>query len=66
MVAGAGLAVLVACGLVARNGRVGAAEREVFHFLNDLPGGLEGPLWVFQQLGNVVVAVAPSWASNGS
>ncbi|MGH9226959.1 MAG: phosphatase PAP2 family protein [Acidimicrobiales bacterium] len=56
--AAGGLVLLVACGLVARNGRVGPAERRVFHFVNDLPGWLEGPLWVFQQMGNIVVAFA--------
>ena len=53
-----GLAVLVACGLVARTGTVGPAERAVFHAVNDLPGWLYQPLWVFQQCGNLAVAFA--------
>jgi membrane-associated phospholipid phosphatase len=52
-----GLALLVACGLVARNGRVGPIERSVFHAVNGLPDWLYRPLWIFQQLGNVVVAL---------
>ena len=54
----AGFAVLVACGLVARNGRVGPTEESVFRTINELPGWLYRPLWVFQQFGNIVVAVA--------
>ena len=57
IVAAIGLALLVASGLVARGGTVGPAERRVFHWINDLPDWLEAPLWVFQQLGNIVVAV---------
>ena len=36
LIALAGLAVLVACGLVARHGTVGPAERHVFHPLVQL------------------------------
>jgi undecaprenyl-diphosphatase len=54
--AAGGLAVLVACGLVARNGTVPSAERRVFHAVNDLPQWLYRAMWVFQQLGNLVVA----------
>ena len=57
LVAGAGLALLLPSALVARNGRVGAAEESVFRAVNELPGWLYRPLWVFQQLGNIVVAV---------
>jgi undecaprenyl-diphosphatase len=53
----AGLALLVAAGLVARNGRVGPIERWVFHAVNGLPGWLYRPLWIFQQLGNILVAL---------
>jgi undecaprenyl-diphosphatase len=56
-VAGAGLVVLVACGVMARNGKVGPAEESVFRNLNELPGWLYRPLWLFQQFGNIVVAV---------
>jgi glycosyltransferase 2 family protein len=58
MVAGAGLVLLVASALIARNGRVGSTEESVFRALNELPGWLYRPLWVFQQFGNIVVAVA--------
>ena len=54
----AGLAVLVLCGLVAGSGTVGGPERSVFRAVNDLPGWLYRPLWVFQQFGNLFVAVA--------
>ena len=52
------MGVLVLCGLVARNGNVGAAERRVFHWINDLPEWLYRPMWLFQQVGNLVVAFA--------
>jgi membrane-associated phospholipid phosphatase len=51
-----GLGLLVASGLIARNGRVGSAERRVFDAVNDLPEWLYRPLWLFQQFGNLVVA----------
>ncbi len=57
LVAGAGLVLLVACGLIARNGKVGSAEESVFRAVNELPEWLYRPLWVFQQFGNIVVAV---------
>jgi undecaprenyl-diphosphatase len=53
---GAGLAILIPCALIARNGRVGPAEESVFRAVNDLPEWLYRPLWVFQQFGNIVVA----------
>ncbi len=53
----AGLVVLVASALVARNGRVGPAERSVFNAINGLPDWLYRPLWIFQQFGNLVVAL---------
>jgi membrane-associated phospholipid phosphatase len=56
LVSAAGLVVVVACGLVARNGRVGSVEESVFRALNELPQWLYRPLWVFQQFGNIVVA----------
>ena len=56
-VSGAGLVLLVPCAVIARNGRVGPAEESVFRAANDLPGWLEPPLWVFQQFGNIAVAV---------
>lgn len=57
VVSGAGLVVLIACGLIARNGRVGSAEESVFRTINELPEWLYRPLWAFQQFGNIVVAV---------
>jgi len=56
-VALAGLLVLVIAGLLARNGRVGPAERRVFDAINGLPDWLYRPLWIFQQFGNLVVAL---------
>ena len=56
-VALAGLLVLVVTGLVARNGRVGPAERRVFEAVNGLPDWLYRPLGIFQQFGNLVVAL---------
>ncbi len=52
-----GLVLLVGAGLVARTGRVGGVERSVFHAINGLPDWLYRPLWIFQQLGNIVVAL---------
>ncbi len=56
VVAAAGVLLLVASALVARNGRVGSAEESVFRAVNELPEWLYRPLWVFQQFGNLVVA----------
>lgn len=52
-----GLVLVVLGGLVADGGDVGSAEESIFHAVNDLPGWLYRPLWVFQQCGNIVVAV---------
>ena len=57
LVSAAGLVLLIPSALVARNGRVGSAEESVFRALNELPEWLYRPLWVFQQLGNIVVAL---------
>jgi undecaprenyl-diphosphatase len=51
-----GLVLLLVCGLIVRDGTVGPVERDVFHAINGLPGWLYQPLWIFQQLGNLVVA----------
>lgn len=53
----AGLALLVPCAVIAGNGRVGATEESVFRAINELPEWLYRPLWLFQQFGNIVVAV---------
>jgi undecaprenyl-diphosphatase len=58
LLAAAGLVVVVLCGLVADGGTVPSVERSVFHAINDLPGWLYQPFWVFQQFGNLVVALA--------
>jgi len=52
-----GLVLVVLGGLVADGGDVGSAEESIFHAVNDLPGWLYRPLWVFQQCGNIIVAV---------
>ena len=57
LVSVAGLALLVACAVIAGNGKVGATEESVFRAVNELPEWLYRPLWVFQQFGNIVVAV---------
>jgi osmoprotectant transport system substrate-binding protein len=53
-----GLVLVLLCGLVARNGRVGEQERAVFRAVNDLPGWLYPVLWPIQQLGNLVAGPA--------
>lgn len=53
----AGLAVLVACALVVRDGTVGPAELAVFRAFNELPEALSGPMRGAQLLG--VLAVGP-------
>jgi undecaprenyl-diphosphatase len=47
--------VAVASGLVAASGEVPGWETSVFHAINDLPGWLEGPMWVFQLAGLLFV-----------
>jgi undecaprenyl-diphosphatase len=51
----AGLAVLVACGLVARHGTVGPIELAVFHAINRLPDELSPAMRVAQFMGVLVV-----------
>ena len=53
----AGLVVVVVGGVVADGGTVGSVEESVFDAVNDLPGWLYQPLWIFQQFGNLVVAL---------
>ena len=57
LVALAGLAVLVACGVVASDGTVGPAELAVFHAINGLPEALSPVMQWVQWLG--VLAVGP-------
>ena len=54
----AGAAVLVASALQADSGVVEGWEVDLFRAVNDLPGWLYGPLWPFQQAGNLVVGPA--------
>jgi membrane-associated phospholipid phosphatase len=51
----AGLAVLVAGALIARDGEVPGWEESIFRAVNDLPDALYPVLWPFQQLGVLVV-----------
>ena len=53
--AGAGLIVLVAGMLIARDRTVPDAEESLFHAINDLPGALYPALWPVAQLGVLVV-----------
>lgn len=55
--AAAGLGVFAISALIVRNGKVSAPERAVFHAVNDLPGWLYRAMFVFQQSGNLVIAV---------
>jgi hypothetical protein len=47
----ASLAVLAVCAVIVADGRVGTAERSVFHAVNGLPGWLYRPMLLFQYLG---------------
>jgi membrane-associated phospholipid phosphatase len=49
------LALFAGCAVVAADGRVGPAERAVFHAINGLPGWLYRPMLVFQYLGVLAV-----------
>jgi undecaprenyl-diphosphatase len=51
----AGLSVLVACGLIARDGEVGPLEASAFHAVNGLPDGLTPLMRAAQYLGVLVV-----------
>ena len=51
----AGLSVLVACGLIARDGEVGPLEARVFHAVNGLPEALTPLMRGAQYLGVLVV-----------
>ncbi len=51
IVLAASLAVFASCAVIAANGRVGPAERAVFHAINGLPGWLYRPLLAAQYLG---------------
>jgi membrane-associated phospholipid phosphatase len=51
LVLAAGLAVFAICALIVANGRVGPAERAVFHAVNGLPDWLYRPMLFAQYLG---------------
>jgi undecaprenyl-diphosphatase len=53
----AGLGILGLCMIAVRNGTVSSPERSVFRSINDLPAWMYRVLWIFQQFGNVVVAL---------
>jgi membrane-associated phospholipid phosphatase len=55
LVVALGLVVLLAGMVAVRHGSVSAAERSVFHAVNDLPAALYPVLWPFQQLGVIVI-----------
>lgn len=57
LVAGAGLAILAACGVVAADGTVGGPERTVFEAVNGLPALLDAPMHAAQFLG--ILAIGP-------
>ena len=51
------IAIVVGCMVIVRDGGVSGVEAAVFHAVNDLPGLLGGPMFIFQMVG--VLAVAP-------
>jgi membrane-associated phospholipid phosphatase len=53
-----GVTVAAAAGVVAGSGAVPGWERAIFHAINDLPGWLHGPMWVFQLAGLLLVPLA--------
>jgi undecaprenyl-diphosphatase len=55
IVLAASLAVFAICAVIAAGGRVGPAERAVFHAVNGLPGWLYQPMLVAQYLGVLVI-----------
>jgi len=54
----AGAAVVVASALIARNGRVGPVERNIFEVINGLPDALKWPMWSFQLVGLLLTPLA--------
>jgi undecaprenyl-diphosphatase len=56
-VAGAGLLIVVLCGILAHNGRVGPLEARIFHAINGLPEALSPVMRRVQLLG--VLAAGP-------
>src|SRR5690349_22018891 len=58
VVLAASLAVFAGCAVVASDGRVGPAERAVFHAINGLPGWLYRPMLAAQYLGVLAMPLA--------
>jgi len=58
IVLAASLAVFAGCAVAASDGRVGPAERAVFHAVNGLPGWLYRPMLAAQYLGVLAVPLA--------
>ncbi len=63
----AGATALTILSALVADGQVGAAERRVFDWINDLPNWLEAPAWLLQQPGvllfPVVVRAGLSWVT---
>jgi membrane-associated phospholipid phosphatase len=59
----ASLAVFAACAVAVANGRVGPAERAVFHAINGLPGWLYRPMLVAQYLGVLAIPLVVAAAA---
>jgi osmoprotectant transport system substrate-binding protein len=57
IVAAVGAVAMVVSGLAARGGSVGSAERSLFLFVNGWPDVLYGPMFVFQQGGNLIIVI---------
>ena len=60
----ASLAVFAGCAVIVADGRVGPAERAVFHAINGLPGWLYRPMLAAQFLGVLgmpLVVAAARW-----
>jgi undecaprenyl-diphosphatase len=58
LAAGTGVAVLVVCMVLVRDGTVGSLERTVFGAINGMPDALRMPLWFLQLFGMLAVVAA--------
>jgi undecaprenyl-diphosphatase len=54
VIAGYGLVLAIAAGVIAHSGTVSTPERAVFHAINRLPAWLFPLMWPLEQLGNLV------------
>jgi undecaprenyl-diphosphatase len=62
---GAGAVVVAGCARIVADGTVGSVEESVFHAINGLPDWLQGPMWVFQFIGLLLIPLviaAGAWA----